>query len=204
MQIFVCGTGTDVGKTIICSWLCLKTQYEYFKPIQTGANDVTDSQIIHEISGTKVHNEIYSFAHPLSPHAAAHLEKKEINMNNIILPQSQNLIIEGAGGVMVPLNNKHLMLDLMEFLNKPVIVVTKSELGTINHTLLTLEVLKRRKIQILGVIMNGPYNSVNKQAIEFYGNVSVLAEMPFLNQVNREALERIPLSKSLQTIFNCN
>lgn len=196
MRIFITGTGTDVGKTLISSWLCLKMGFDYFKPIQTGQS--TDSAQVRELSGTKIYPSIYSYQAPVSPHLAAALENEIIDPTKIVLPDEPNLIIEGAGGLLVPLNKNFLMIDLIQQLNVPVIIVAHSGLGTINHTLLSLEALRARNIAILGVILNGEINTPNKEAIEFYGKVKVLAEIPFLESISQQVLQDIPLAE----VFN--
>lgn len=201
MQIFITGTDTDVGKTTISSWLCLHTGYSYFKPIQTGSILGTDSHQISNLTNANVYKENFVYKRPLSPHLAASLENDSINIDRISLPKTHNLIIEGAGGVLVPINKTILMVDLIKKLATPTILVARSTLGTINHTLLSLEALRARNIPILGVILNGPHNQDNLEAIEFYGRVQVLASVPKLQQVDREHLTQIPLSNRLKTIL---
>lgn len=201
MQVFITGTDTNIGKTLVSSWLCLHTKYDYFKPVQTGACEDRDSEIISILSGSKVHKEIYHYKAPLFPHLAASLENEEIDINKITLPSSQNLIIEGAGGLLVPLNKDHMMIDLIKHLSLPVILVASSNIGTINHTLLSLEALKARNIKTLGVILSGPPNQENREAIEFYGKTKVLAQIPFLNNLNKHTLSEIALSPDLQQLF---
>lgn len=201
MQIFVTGTDTDVGKTTISSWLCLHTGYSYFKPIQTGSILGTDSHQISNLTNASVYKENFAYKRPLSPHLAASLENDSINIDRISLPKTHNLIIEGAGGVLVPINQTTLMVDLIKKLAIPTILVARSTLGTINHTLLSLEALRARNIPILGVILNGLLSQDNLEAIEFYGRVQVLASVPKLQQVDREHLMQTPLSNRLKAIL---
>jgi dethiobiotin synthetase len=119
--------------------------------------------------------EAYCLRAPLSPHEAARHEGVRIEMDRLALPARQRLVVEGAGGVMVPLDDEHLMIDLIAVLALPALVVARSELGTINHTLLTLDQLRRRDCPILGVVVNGPPNEANCRAIADYGQVRVLA-----------------------------
>ena len=202
MKIFISGTDTNIGKTLISSWLALHTGFPYFKPIQSGSLEGKDSETVHKLSGAKIYPEIFCYKEPVSPHLAASLEKDEINLEKITLPDEKNLIIEGAGGLLVPLNKEHMMIDLIQKLNVPLILVVKSQLGTINHTLLSLEALKGRGLEILGIIMNGPLHPENKKAIEFYGHTDVLAEFPPMAQVNAEALKIVPLSQKLKERLN--
>lgn len=198
MQIFISGTDTDVGKTIISSWICLHTAAAYFKPIQTGSLKDTDSAKVYELSSSVIYPEIFIYQKPVAPYLAAKLEKKQIDINKIKIPTNDNLIIEGAGGLLVPINNNYLMIDLIKKLKLPVILVAKSVLGTINHTLLSLEALRKRKIPILGIILNGTINNDNKLAIEHYGNTNVLAEFPYLNKVDTNTLKDFKLPYTLE------
>lgn len=204
MKVFITGTDTEVGKTFISSWLCLQTGYSYFKPIQTGSEVDSDKEVVSDLTGVKTYPESYLFKKPLSPHLAASLESEEIDIDNIKLPDTENLIVEGAGGVLVPINKNILMVDLMRSLKLPVIIVARSTLGTINHTLMTIEVLRSRGIEILGVILNGPENLDNARSIEFYGRVSILANFPKLGSVTKESLCNIKLTKNLSNILGVN
>lgn len=203
MQIFISGTGTDIGKTLVCSWICLHTKYAYFKPIQSGSAEGTDTdtETVKKLSDTVTYKEAYSYEPPVSPHLAARLAGDRINIDEIKLPNQANLIVEGSGGVLVPINENTLVVDLIMLWDLPVIVVASTRLGTINHTLLTIEALRSRGIDILGIIMSGETNEENSKAIEFYGNVEILAEIPLLKTITRETLEQIPLTKKLTDIL---
>jgi dethiobiotin synthetase len=200
MHIFITGTDTNVGKTLVSSWLCLHTGYAYFKPIQSGSIEGCDSNTVHQLSGAPVYQETFSYQAPLSPHISAQLEGKEIDISRIKIPSFPNLLIEGAGGVLVPLHEEIFMIDLIKQLAIPVIIVARSALGTINHTLLTLESLRARQIPILGVIMNGISHPESADAISHYGNTPILATLPFLKKVTSEALQAIPLTPLLQQL----
>ncbi|KAA0205345.1 dethiobiotin synthase [Lawsonia intracellularis] len=201
MQFFIIGTDTNVGKTIVSSWLCLHTAYDYFKMIQTGSINGTDSDILKKLTYSKIHKEAYCYKEPLSPHLAAKLEQDEININNIILPNASNLVIEGAGGLLVPINQQYLLLDIISYLMLPVILVTHSRLGTINHTLLTLQALKSKGIEVVGVIVNGKPNQDNCDAITWYGKTTILAQFPFLSTITKTTLRNIPLTQELKQLF---
>ncbi len=206
MNIFVTGTDTNVGKTVICRWLCEQLNYAYWKPIQTGAIEGTDTHFISQsnLSSTS-HAETYIFDEPVSPHLAAKLNNTEINIHNIHLPDTDNLIVEGAGGVFVPLNNHDLMIDLIKKFNIPVIIVARSSLGTINHTLLSIHALHSRNIPILGVILNNYRASdnelKNKEAIEQYGQVPVLACFPNIDKLTPDKIKKIKISNKLKEIL---
>lgn len=201
MKIFVVGTGTDVGKTVISSWLCLHLQAVFYKPIASGLKDGSDIDFVKNL-GVQVLDTPYKFQAPLSPHAAARLEGKEIDVNTLNLPDAENLIIEGAGGVLVPLNDNNLLIDLVHKFNVPVLIVASNALGTINHTLLTIESLRAREIEILGVILNGydPSN-VHRSAIERYGKIPVLFEFPQLDNINAKELLKIKLSGKMSSFL---
>ncbi len=201
MKIFITGTDTNVGKTLISSWIALHTGFSYFKPIQTGTRDGSDSFEVQKLSDTKIYPESYAYKEPLSPHLAAKLENDMIDIEKIILPEASNLIIEGAGGVLVPINDTYLMVDLIEKLGAPVILVARTTLGTINHTLLSLEALRSRNIEVAGVIMNGENNIQNSNAIEVYGRTSVLAKFPKLDSVSMNTLKGIAPPQKLKQIL---
>ena len=175
-RIFVTGTDTDVGKSYVAALLTVGLAATYWKPVQSGSE--ADTDWLRQVTGLpadRVWPESYRLRAPLSPHEAARREGVHIDMDQFKLPEQERLVVEGAGGVMVPLNDKHLMVDLIVDLALPVLVVARSELGTINHTLLTLDQLRRRGCELLGVVVNGPSNEANCRAIADYGKVSVLA-----------------------------
>ena len=201
MRIFVSGTDTDVGKTLVCAWLCLQTGYDYFKPVQTGIEAGTDSEQISALAGVRVHAERYRYPGPFSPHWSAALQHDTIDADAIALPCADRLIVEGAGGLLVPLNDKTLMIDLIQRLQLPVILVVRSALGTINHTLLSLEALRHREIPVLGVVMNGEPNPANEAAIQHYGRVPLLAVLPRLPEVSRAGLQQIGLPPALKSLL---
>jgi dethiobiotin synthetase len=191
---FVTGTDTDIGKTLVAAWLTRHWKADYWKPVQTGAADITDFGTIHRlVPDAVIHPSAYVFQAPLSPHEAARREHARIELSAITPPRTTRpLVAEGAGGVMVPLNEVALMVDLMERLKLPALVVARSSLGTLNHTLMTLEVLRRRRIPILGVVMNGQKNPANRQAIEHFGGVPVLAEIQPLPAVTASVVASLP------------
>lgn len=201
MKIFITATGTNIGKTLVCSWLLTHTNYSYFKPIQTGNIDETDSQTVVSLTKAKIYPEVYSFKAPLSPHLAAELENSTIDLTKLIIPNDPNLIIEGAGGLLVPINKKYFIIDVIKNFNLPVILVASSELGTINHTLLSIEALRARKIDILGVIVTGNLNLENCKAIEYYGQVEILMKLPQIAPITPKSLKNIPLSSRIRDIL---
>jgi dethiobiotin synthase len=150
--------------------------------VQSGTDEGTDASFVQNLTGFDAdhfYDSTYLLREPLSPHAAAKIDGVEIDMKRFALPSfTQNtLVIEGAGGVLVPLNQQSLIIDLIQQLDVPAIVVARSTLGTINHTLLTLQALRSRSIRVLGVILNGPKNPGNAQAIAEYGATEILAQI---------------------------
>ena len=148
---FISGTDTNVGKTIVSAVLATKLEAHYFKPIQCGLNkmNLKDSEVVKSLSNkAKILNELYFLKKPLSPYVAAKLEKKKIDVNRILQfvknLKTKKLVIEGAGGLNVPINSNYLMSDLCQKLNTPLILVSRTKLGTINHTLMSLEVIKKK------------------------------------------------------------
>lgn len=204
MKFFITGTDTNIGKTLVSAWLCLHSKYAYFKPIQTGSIEGTDSSAVQELSDTKIYKESYIFKHPSSPHMASKLENTLIDPKLIALPQEENIIVEGAGGIYVPINDRYLIIDLIKRLDIPVIIVCSPRLGTINHTLLTIQALRSRSIDICGVIISGEKNLENYKAIEYYGKVEILAELPYIRNINKQTLSEIPLSQKLKDILKVN
>lgn len=166
---FVTGIGTDVGKTVVSSILCEALNADYWKPVQCGNLDHSDTETVRQFISnrkTKLHSEAYMFKTPASPHYASHLEHIQIDMNKIMLPETNNdLVIEGAGGLMVPLNQSSLMIDLIGRFKAEVILVSKNYLGSINHTLLSFDALKNRNIPVKALVFNGHENISSEQII---------------------------------------
>lgn len=192
--IFITGTGTDVGKTLIASIVTEALQADYWKPVQAGFANGTDSLRIRDLISndqTKIHPELYLLEMPASPHLSAPAEGKEIKIKEIIhhLPKTKNqLIIEGAGGLMVPLNKHKLILDLIKKLNAKVIIVSKNELGSINHSLLTAAVLKKEKIPVLGWVFTEEYKNYEEEIGEWSG-YPVIASVKHLPVISKETIK---------------
>lgn len=192
---FVTGTDTDVGKTVVSAWLLAHLDACYWKPVQAGTEPETDTQTVRrlaELPEDRIVPEAYVLKEPMAPHEAARREGISIDMAKLVGPQDDRLlIVEGAGGLLVPLNEKDYVIDLIEDLNLPVVLVARSTLGTINHTLLSLEALRRRGLVVAGVVINGPESPHNRAAIERYGKTQVIVEIPKLDTVTRSALRQI-------------
>ena len=168
MKLFITGIGTDVGKTITAAIITQALEADYWKPIQAGDIDQSDShKIQHYISNQKtiIHPNSYQLNTPASPHLAAELDGVSIVLEQIIEPKTKNhLVIEGAGGVLVPLNSTDCVIDFVQSDYK-VIVVSRHYLGSINHTLLTVEALQNRKIKIAGIVFSGTENKATESII---------------------------------------
>lgn len=194
-RIFITGTDTDIGKTVVSAMLLTGLKSKYWKPIQSGLEDITDTQWVKEKTGLDESHffpETYRLNQPLSPHASAEADGKRIELDRFKIPQTragETLIIEGAGGLLVPLNEKDLMIDLIKQCNVPALIVARSTLGTINHTLLSIKQLRSEGVEIFGIIMNGPRNSSNCDAIEHFGGVPVIAEIEDIGEINPQNLE---------------
>ncbi|MBD3881724.1 dethiobiotin synthase [Phormidium tenue FACHB-886] len=194
-RFFVTGTDTNVGKTVVSALLTLGLQATYWKPIQSGLEPITDTEFVRSTTGLDSSffmPERFRLTQPLSPHAAAAIDDVQIHLADFQLPRSlptSHLIVEGAGGLMVPLNSQDLVIDLIKHLNLPVCLVARSSLGTINHTLLSLAQLQRAEIPVLGVILNGEKNPSNREAIAHYGEVPILGELEPLKDINPATLK---------------
>ncbi len=168
MKLFITGIGTDVGKTITSAIVTQALEADYWKPVQAGDLDQSDSHKIQSyISNDKtvIHENSYKLNTPASPHLAAEIDGITIDLKQIIEPKTKNhLVIEGAGGILVPLNNTDCIIDLIQKDYK-VIVVSRHYLGSINHTLLTCEALKNRNIAVAGIIFSGDENTASESII---------------------------------------
>jgi dethiobiotin synthase len=189
---FVTGTDTDVGKTVVSAWLLAHLDACYWKPVQAGTEPETDSATVRrlaEVEADRIVPEAYLLSEPIAPHEAAQRSGIAIDMAKLVPPPCDRpLVVEGAGGLMVPLTDEAYVVDLATELHLPLILVTRSTIGTINHTLLSLEAIRRRGLPLAGVVINGPETPHNRAAIERYGQVEVIAEIPWLETVSRSTL----------------
>ncbi len=179
--LFVTGTDTDVGKTFISALLTKGLQGGYWKPVQTGQEyDRRWVETHTQLPFFHFFSERFLLQKPLCPYLAAEEEKCTIQLSDFTLPNFSplpHLIIEGCGGVLVPLNEEHFVIDLAAMWKLPLLIVARNSLGTINHTLLTIKEIRRRSLPIFGVILNGKKEPFHKECIERFGRVSVLAEI---------------------------
>ncbi len=205
MSLVVVGTGTEIGKTITCAVLLSRYagmfKLAYWKPIATGSAEDRDTSVIERLCGPEVNilPESYLFEPPVSPHLAARLAGKRIDPEQVLQAlktyqqesDGRALVIEGIGGLLVPLTAEgYLLADLLEAMSLPCLLVASSTLGTINHTLLTLEALRSRNLQLVGVVLNGPRNRENRLAIEEFGSVQIVSEIEPLSTLSPENVLR--------------
>jgi dethiobiotin synthetase len=189
--VFVTGTDTNVGKTVVSAALMARyPAARYWKPVQTGIERDDDTAEVQRLSGGQAFQEGIRLRSPVSPHLAARRAQIRIELRSLRLPtESGPWVIEGAGGVLVPLNDSENMADLMAHLGLPVVVAARSALGTINHTLLTLKALRARGLRAAGIVMVGAPDRDNREAIEHWGGVPVLGEMPHFDPLTPSCLQ---------------
>lgn len=198
--LFVTGTGTGVGKTVVSAALMLRYRGDralrYWKPVQTGVEADDDTAEVARLAACAP-DEVFTsgirLKTPVSPHLAARLSGETISLGPLVermrdAGDSRTWIVEGAGGALVPINDTQLMTDLMTMVALPVVVAAHSTLGTINHTLLTLEALRHRTLRPAAVVMVGPPDAENRRAIEHYGHVPVVGQLPRLEPLTPERL----------------
>lgn len=194
-SLFVTGTDTNVGKTLLSALLVAALDAIYWKPIQTGAAEGTDRQTViklAEIPEAQTIPESYCFDPPVSPHLAAEASSVKIDLARIRVPAKVDkpVIAEGAGGILVPINDSELMLDLARHLGFPILIAARAALGTINHTLLTVRALRCAKMSIKGVVMIGDRNKDNERSLEQFA-APVVGWIPWLDKINRETLLQV-------------
>jgi len=215
--VFITGTDTDVGKTVVAAAVMLRYRDEaalrYWKPVQTGIEEDDDTREMARLTGRTgppYNDEIFDcgirLPGPLSPHLAAQRAGTRVTVRSLVEklhsadlkvraahPADPALparwIVEGAGGVLVPLDERETMADLMQALDLPVVIAARSSLGTINHTCMTIDVLRRRMLRVAGVVMVGEPNDENRLAIERYGAAEVLGQMPWFDPLTPEVLD---------------
>lgn len=195
MRLFVTGIGTEVGKTVIAAILTEALEADYWKPVQAGDLDYSDTHKVRDlVSNDKsvFHPETHALNHPMSPHASAERDGVEISLDDFQLPQTENnLIVEGAGGLMVPLNSKDCIIDLIEKLDIEVVLVSRNYLGSINHTLLSVEALQNRSIKIRGIIFNDKENKDTESVILKMTGLKCLGRVEFEDNLSSESISRL-------------
>lgn len=192
----ITGTDTGIGKTVVSAMLTLALSGTYWKPVQSGIEGGVDTRAVQKMTGLPNENfleEAYVFTEALSPHRAAELDETSIDVDGLVIPDTQGpLIIEGAGGLMVPLTRQNVLINLFKKWNEdqhvPVILVARTALGTINHTLLSLEALWSRKIPVHGIVFVGEENEDNMRTIGEFFDTKILGRLPMLDSLDAKSL----------------
>lgn len=192
--IFVTGTDTGVGKTLVAASICAGSGAGYWKPIQAGTKPFTDSERVEMWSALPkdhIYPERYVLKLPASPHTAAEAENITIKREDFRLPEirQQRLVVEGAGGLLVPINRKEMILDLIVMFDLPVLLVARPGLGTINHTLMSLRILQDSGAKLWGVILSGHQHQANEEAIRYFGKPDFLFSFPHIENPDPEKLK---------------
>ena len=193
-QLVVCGTDTDVGKTVVSALLVQGLGAHYWKPVQSGIENGGDSGWIQALLGLPAERmcpESYRLNTPVSPHWAAELDGRRIEPERLALPKvGSPLVVETAGGLLVPLRRDWLQIEQIAQWQLPVVLVARSGLGTLNHTLLSVEALRHRNIPLLGLVLNGPPHPDNPRTLAELSGAPVLGQLPHLDPLDAQALER--------------
>ena len=191
--LFITGIGTGIGKTIVAAIVTEALQADYWKPVQAGFDDGTDALLIKQLisnTNSTIHPEIYKLKLAASPHIASREENLKINLYEIneqyqkLKTQNPKLVIEGAGGLLVPLNDKEFVIDLIKKINAKVILVSRNYLGSINHSLLTASVCKQYSINVLGWIFNDQYMQYEEEIVQWSGYKKI-GSVSFTSKVDK-------------------
>ena len=199
---FISGTGTNVGKTIVSSVLVKKLGADYFKPIQCGKNSSseTDSDVVKKLCPkVKIFTESYFFIKPESPNIASQKENKKVELKKLLKIRKEKtnnkIIIEGAGGLQVPINDNYLMSDVAKKFNLPLILVAKTSLGTINHTLMSIQIIKEKKINFCGIVFIGNNREKTIKTIKLFGErilknkIKIIGIVPKVKKITRKSID---------------
>jgi len=191
-RFIIAGTDTDIGKTVFAAALTLALGGNYWKPVQSGIEYV-DTKVVQDITGLADEHffpERYVLTEPLSPHLAAEIDGVDLDVKDIIVPESSRpLVIEAAGGLMVPLTRKALQINLFKRWGIPIILCARTGLGTLNHTLLSLEAMRSREMNVHGVVFIGDENEDNMRTIGEVSGAKILGRLPLLGELNPEILK---------------
>ncbi len=203
MNYFITGIGTNVGKTVVSAIITETMEADYWKPIQSGTSEGSDSEFVRSVisnSTTVIHPEAYRLKEPLSPHFAAKLENVEIELSKIKLPvrlsgveASNDLIIEGAGGLLVPINKTHYVIDIASQFNCEIVLVISNYLGCINHALLSINYLINNGFKLHALVFNGAFEEEVKLAITASISCRVI-NIPTLSSLTKSAVKEIASS----------
>jgi len=204
LQLIVAGIGTEVGKTVASAIVVEALKADYWKPIQSGALEDSDTEMVRRLVSnpiTRFHPEAYRLTQPLSPHAAAELDGISIDLDHIKIPETDTaLVIELAGGLMVPLNNRDLTIDWVAQSGLPVVLVSRNYLGSINHTLLSVEACRSRRIPVLGLIFNGPTVSATEIFLLNYTGLPCIGRIGQEEAITKELVKEYADTMDLQAL----
>src|SRR5882762_1910720 len=191
--IGIMGIHTGIGKTVASAILAESLRVDYWKPVQAGDLQNSDSKKVYTLvsnTETVVHPEAVRLNHPLSPHEAARLDGVEINFESMVWPKTpRHLLVETAGGIMSPINEEATMIDFVSFYSLPVVLIVRHYLGSINHTLMSIDILKRRAINLIGLIVSGNPNPASQSFISAYSPLPILAQLPELPVINAASVK---------------
>ena len=194
-KYFITGIGTGVGKTIASAVLRQYFKADYWKPVQSGDLDQSDSMLVKQLTNNewRIHPERFRLQYPASPHQSAAMEGIEINVDDFRLPETDNMLLtEGVGGLFVPLNHEEFMIDLIEYFKIPVILVVRDYLGCINHTLLSLKALGYRNIEVAFVVFNGDFVPETREVLlKHIPENSKVIELPEIKDLTREVIQEV-------------
>ena len=187
-RFYLTGTDTDVGKTVTAALLCRALNLEYWKPAQAGLAEETDTELVARLAGVRTHPEQWRLKRPASPHAASADENIRILLNDLNPPRAQRLLVEGAGGYQVPYADDPVLWqgDLIRHLDLPVVVVGRTGLGTLNHTLLTLRALRADGLPVAGLVLVGDEHAENERDLQAMGDVPLLLRVPWMSNIEND------------------
>lgn len=193
MKIFVTGIDTNVGKTVVSTILANALNYDYWKPIQSGDLGNSDTKKVKKWlnKGLKCFPEAIKLKEALSPHESARIDQKTITLDNFEIPKQENIIVEGAGGLMVPMNEEgDCMVDLIKLIDAKVVLVSKNYLGSINHTLLSCHVLANYGLEVIGIIINGEENPASEEIISKVSGIPVIGHVDWVNRLTKKFIDK--------------
>lgn len=193
--VFVAGIGTDVGKTVISAILTEHFKFDYWKPLQCGNLEKADSDTVRELISneiSQVHDEVYNLEQPVAPTTAAKLDNITIDPEAFVFPKSERpIVVEGVGGLLVPLTERLLVIDLIRQFEIPIVLVVRHYLGSINHTLLSIEALKSREINLIGLVISGGENKESEEIICKVSNERIVAHVPLLEEMTQLSVKMV-------------
>ncbi len=202
---FVTGIGTGIGKTIFSAILAQRLGADYWKPVQCGSLEHTDTMMVQSLVShpdSKFHPEKYLLKKPASPHDAAEEEGRRLVLGEICLPKTPNcIVIEGAGGILVPLNENELMIDLIKKFESKVIVVCSNYLGSINHSLMTFRVLENAGMKASGLVFMGEANPKSEEIIQKISRVKCIGKIPWVKSIDQEFVQKSAETLNLDVIL---